>query len=284
MSFRTFAGTGSIEAQINNGVAVGRPDGSGGFNGIVFVAAVGNDNIAGSNFPANLDNVIGVGWSNPEDYRSAYDAPGLGGGWTTNPGEGSTYGAPENNYDVVAPGELIMTTNLSTTGSNYILAKGSSMSAPIVSSIAAILLEKSPNLSYNEVKIAIRNGAEKVNTSTYNYTGYGAYPGYNDEMFYGRVSCINSLNDDLLSVSEAKQIINLTVLRESENEFMILIPSSSENRNFTLHDMTGRIIINNMIAAGSNQVKIDLSLNSNGLYLFNIYNNEGKQGVAKLVK
>lgn len=48
--------------------------------------------------------------------------------------------------------------------------------------------------------------------------------------------------------------------------------------------MTGRIIINNMIAAGSNQVKIDLSLNSNGLYLFNIYNNEGKQGVAKLVK
>src|SRR5690554_843735 len=61
MSFRTNAAFGSIDIQINNAIAVGRPDPNNPNNalGIVCVAAVGNDDLVGSHFPANLPNVIG---------------------------------------------------------------------------------------------------------------------------------------------------------------------------------------------------------------------------------
>ena len=280
MSFRTFGGTGSIEMQINNGVAIGRPNGEGAYYGIIYVAAAGNDDIEGSNFPANLANVIGVGWTNPEDYRSSYSA-GDSDSWTTNPGEGSTYGEPSYNYDVVAPGELIMTTDK---GNSYITAKGSSMSAPIVSSIAAILLEANPTLYYSDVKYAIREGAEKVHPTTYNYSMYGGTPGYNNEMFYGRVSCINSLNVELVGFHKLDETIELSVIRNSKSEYTLYIPSSTANQTYVVQDMTGRIISTGVIAEGTVQIPIDLSGQADGLYIFALFNETSKLGTAKLVK
>jgi hypothetical protein len=62
MSFRVNAALGSIDIQINNAVNTGRPDPNDPNNylGIICVAGVGNDNVQGSNFPANMPNVIGL--------------------------------------------------------------------------------------------------------------------------------------------------------------------------------------------------------------------------------
>lgn len=281
MSFRTFGATGSIETQIANAVATGRPDGLGGYKGMVFVAAVGNDDFEASNFPANLPNVIGVGWSNPEDFRSSYSA-GDSDNWTTNPLEGSSYGDPSFNYDVVAPGELIMTTN-SGDGS-YIFAKGSSMAAPIVSSIAAILLEANPDLTYADVQYAIREGAEKVNPGTYNYSMFGGAPGYNNEMFYGRVSCINSLNVEVVGLENKIESINLSVTRESKSTYTVYIPTTTSQQSYVLQDITGRIIMTGVLEQGIGHIPIDLSTQADGLYIFALYDETNKLGTAKLIK
>ena len=52
--------------------------------------------------------------------------------------------------DLVAPGVNIM--SLANHGSGYIPMSGTSMSTPVVAGCCALLLEKSPNLSPNEVK------------------------------------------------------------------------------------------------------------------------------------
>jgi hypothetical protein len=284
MSFRTDAGVGTIDSQINNGVLTGRPDGNGGFNGIVFVAAVGNHDIDASNFPANMPNVIGVGWSNPEDYRSAYTSPAPNGGsWTTVPGEGSTYGNPSYNYDVVAPGEVIITTNMSTVGGPYINDKGSSFASPIVASIAAILLQKDPTLNYNVVKTRIRAGAEKVHNSTYNYNMFGTAPGYNNEMFYGRVSCINSLNSTA-STSETNANTELTVIRQDNNQYLVYIPLSNENQNYQIYDISGRVVYNSIIQNDVSKILIDLSEFTNGMYILKINNGVKAIASTKLIK
>ncbi len=285
MSWRTSASFGSIETQINNATTVGRPDGSGGYYGIVCVAAVGNDNLDGSNFPANLPNVIGVGWTNPEDYRSAYDSPAPnGGGWTTNPGVGSTYGPPTYNYDVVAPGELIMTTDISTTPGLYITSGGSSFASPIVASIAAIILDKNPNLTWTQVRDLIRNGAEQVNPGTYDYNMFGGTPGYNNEMFYGRVSCINSINQTPLSVEENKEQVTLTVWRQDLNNYLVFIPQSVEGQSYELYDMSGRILSTSIIQSGSTELLIDLTAFTSGMYILKITNGSQPIATAKLIK
>jgi hypothetical protein len=74
MSFYVDMLVGSIETQVNNAVSNGRPYMSDN-QGIVYVSSVGNTDIPESYFPANMDNVIGVGWTNPEDYRSSYTSP-----------------------------------------------------------------------------------------------------------------------------------------------------------------------------------------------------------------
>lgn len=286
MSFKTNAAFGSIDLQINNAVTVGRPDPNDPNNalGIICVAGTGNDNVQGSHFPANMPNVIGVGWSNPEDYRSAYTAPGNGGGWTTNPGQGSTYGPPEYNYDVVAPGELVMTTNLSSLGQgNYTVTLGSSFSSPLVAAIAAMILEKNPSLTWSQVRNLIRDGAEKVNTGTYDYNSFGSAPGYNEEMFYGRVSCINSIQSTV-SVDENEKPIKLTVLNLGEYQYQIYIPKSTEEQPYVLYDMSGRVLLNGSVNSGSLEIPIDLSIYNRGMYILKIYNSERTILSTKLIK
>src|SRR5690606_8055195 len=56
--------------QIANGIAFGRPDGMGGYRGIVYVASIDDVDQEIQTFPASLATVIGVGMSNPDDLRS----------------------------------------------------------------------------------------------------------------------------------------------------------------------------------------------------------------------
>lgn len=287
MSFRTDPAVGTIDIQLNNATTVGRPDPNnpGSYRGIVCVAGVGNDNIDASNFPANLPNVIGVGWTNPEDYRSAYNSPAPnGGGWLTSPGGGSTYGPPSYNYDVVAPGENIMTTNFSSSGAPYILPIGSSFSSPIVASIAAMILEKNNSLNWYEVRDLIRNGAQKVHPSTYNYNMYSGYPGYNNEMFYGRVSCINSINQTTLGTSVSEKAVQLAVINLGDFQYVIITPVSGEVQNYELYDMSGRLLINGYINPGATELPVDLLKYTSGIYLLKIYNSQKSILSTKLVK
>lgn len=286
MSFRTNASVGTINLQLENATTIGRPDpnNSDVYRGIVCVAGVGNDDLVASNFPANMPNVIGVGWSNPEDYRCAYTAPGAGGGWTTNTMQGSTYGPPEYNYDVVAPGDVIMTTNLSSAGSPYTVTLGSSIASPIVAGIAAMILEKNPNLTWSEVKQLIRDGAEKVRPSVYDYNMFAGTPGYNNEMFYGRVSCVNSINQTPLGVKNTEKLKKLTVMNMGDYNYLVFMPQSGDYQDYELYDMSGRLLMNGKTLPFETEISVDLSSYTNGIYILKIYNSKKTVFSTKLIK
>ena len=103
--------------------------------GILFVAAAGNS--SGNNdekgmIPAtlNVDNILSVGASNHKGEKWAKTNYGL------------------NSVDVIAPGQEIYTTNGS---SGYKYVSGTSLSAPIVSGIAALMLSVNPSLTYTDI-------------------------------------------------------------------------------------------------------------------------------------
>jgi thermitase len=107
-----------------------------GDEGILFVAAAGNtssDNDRAPHYPAsyNLGNVISVAASNRRDELASF----------------SNYGAKSVN--IAAPGEAIISTWLE---HDFKELKGTSMAAPFVSGVAALILSQSPKMSVEDLR------------------------------------------------------------------------------------------------------------------------------------
>lgn len=82
--------------------------------------------------------------------------------------------------NVAAPGTLIR--SLSNVTGSYLSATGTSMAAPHVSGLVALMREKNPNATVREIKTAILNSA----------TPLGARP--NNDVGWGIIDCVNALN------------------------------------------------------------------------------------------
>jgi len=142
--------------------------------GIIVVFAAGNNNQDMGNDESSIPEVISVGSSSENNSRA----------WYSNFGK---------NLDLIAPGgEDIGITTLDVMGENgiaildenYILYddnfafKGTSASAPIVSGIIALLLEKNESLTRKEIEELLHKQSDKIGDIPYNlgrndYYGYG---------------------------------------------------------------------------------------------------------------
>ena len=145
------------------------------FNGIVVVASAGNNGSATLNAPANDPFVITVGATNDMNTASLTDDIVA---------SFSAYGIDESGGakpDLVAPGTNLIA-YLPDNGSlsisvdhpanridaNYFRMSGTSMSAPLVSGAAAILLQSNPNLTPDQVKYRLKATANRT------WPGYSA--------------------------------------------------------------------------------------------------------------
>jgi len=143
-----------------------------GGKGTLIVFAVGNDdyNLDNYNDESSIPEVIAVGATDKYNLRAYY----------------SNYG---ESLDVMAPGgyELALPT-LDVTGSagenrgDYIFYynnfQGTSAAAPVVSGSLALLLEKYPNLTHDEVIELLKIKSDKIGDVPYDVTGFNSYYGY----------------------------------------------------------------------------------------------------------
>ncbi|MFA6192876.1 MAG: S8 family serine peptidase [Sulfurimonas sp.] len=143
--------------------------------GIVVVFASGNDDKDMGNDESAIPEVIAVGATEKDNLRAWY----------------SNYGT---NLDIVSPGGYdVGITTLDEMGSrgmasldeNYILYNdfnsfiGTSASAPIVSGVIALMLEKNPNLTRVQIDNILKSTSDKIGKLSYDgdrrndYYGYG---------------------------------------------------------------------------------------------------------------
>ncbi|WP_416729755.1 Ig-like domain-containing protein [Fictibacillus sp. JL2B1089] len=114
-------------------------------NGVVIVAAAGNDGTSTMHYPAAYDNVIAVGSTTESDSRSYFSNYGY---WV----------------DIMAPGSYIYST---LPYSSYGSMSGTSMASPVVAGVAALILANEPNLSNYEVEQRLYDTADYLGSSYY---------------------------------------------------------------------------------------------------------------------
>jgi subtilisin family serine protease len=115
----------------------------------VVVAAAGNSNDGTVNYPAAYPHVISVASSNSNDTKAF----------------GSSFG---QSVDVSAPGVNIYST---IPNNGYALLSGTSMAAPLVSGLAALMRTFNPLLTADQVEDCIKNNTDNIDFMNPNYPG-----------------------------------------------------------------------------------------------------------------
>lgn len=129
--------------------------------GVTVVAAAGNEDTDDYSTPSDCNEVISVCNTTKEDRRYDYTD------WLFGMSYSSNFGQPK---DISAPG----TTILSTVPNGYENFTGTSMSAPMVSAVAAMTYAVNPELTPAQLRNILCATARDVDEPGYDYyTGYG---------------------------------------------------------------------------------------------------------------
>ncbi|MBI2322609.1 MAG: S8 family serine peptidase [Chloroflexi bacterium] len=121
---------------------------------------------------------------NEPDYPAAYTTV-VAVAATDQGDQRASFSTVQSYIDVAAPGAGILSTYWSS-GSTYASLSGTSMAAPHVAGLAALILALIPQLTADEVTLAMQDTADKVGSSAY-------VGGRNDEYGYGRVNALAAL-------------------------------------------------------------------------------------------
>jgi len=148
--------------------------------GALVVASAGNENKKEPFYPASYNGVLSVGWLDSDGVHRAYYS--------------STSGSNYGNYvDVLAPGTSIISTWPTISGQMYKQISGSSMSAPHVAGLAALVFSRYPNYTPLQVAEKIRMTCDDI------------YSANDDSLKYllghGRINAFKAVKDtNLISV------------------------------------------------------------------------------------
>ncbi|MFC1594199.1 S8 family serine peptidase [Candidatus Omnitrophota bacterium] len=157
--------------------------------GVIMIAAAGNDDVSDETYPAAFDEVIGVAATSGIDLKSYYSNYGY---WV----------------DIAAPGgdptyDMGIWTTTITGG--YGTKYGTSMSAPIVAGVAGLLISHDPSLNYDQIRTALLNGFDPI-ADTGEYIGRGRISA-EKVLSFQNIPAMNAEIDDL-DPSFEQRIIN----------------------------------------------------------------------------
>jgi subtilisin family serine protease len=141
--------------------------------GVFVAAAAGNDGSRSSVYPAACRGAVGVGATDRDDNHPVW----------------SNTGFPD--VFVSAPGVDIFS---EFRGGDFAVGTGTSMAAPFVAGLAALLFDQRPSRSVADVRALIAETAAKVGTSEYGFDPFGTCDCTWNELFgYGRIDVAAAL-------------------------------------------------------------------------------------------
>jgi subtilisin family serine protease len=165
--------------------------------GIVFCASAGNEDCDCPDYFGLYNGILAVGATNRYDKL-----------WRWFPGAGTNYG---NWVEICAPGEDIYSTYSNHYTPTHDILTGTSMSAPMVAGLAALIKSHHPNFDKNEIDSIIVNNGHNIDAENPAYVGW---------MGGGRIDAWNCLQNAASAPFDANPRIGeapLTVEFDDQN-------------------------------------------------------------------
>lgn len=181
--------------------------------GSIMVAAAGNNSWAFAHYPSDLKEVISVAGSGENNTRFG----------------SSNFG---NQIDIAAPGDKIYTTMM---GNDYKTTSGTSFSSPYLAASIALMCEKNPNLTMDEVINIIQVTANDVTKKGWTpELGAGLLDAYQalNYMKAGKISISKPINEEQINIDniptlEIEAIVNVPLFDSARVEIGIgYLPSN----------------------------------------------------------
>ncbi len=133
---------------------------SGYNNGIVFVAAAGNENVSTPHYPSSYDHVISVASTDENDSKSDF----------SNYSELVDVSAPGGS-GTGGPSGLLSSTWDQTSLGYYDTYQGTSMACPMVAGLCSLILSLNPELAPDQVEEILKSTCDNIDEQNPNYIG-----------------------------------------------------------------------------------------------------------------
>lgn len=215
--------------------------------GVLIVASAGNENTSFKEYPAAYSEVIAVTATDEDDKPAAF----------TNFGDW---------VEVAAPGVEILSTYI---GNSYARLSGTSMSAPCVAGIAALIWSVFPWMSKDQVRAQLRFTSEDLGVSGFDhYYGYGrlnAQRAVEKPPPESELLILNWQWPEIARPSETimvtATILNFGKRNESNLEFDIFVNGTSVHRGY----------IPSLLSGTTYNVESSFTPKSTGIYNLTVY-------------
>jgi serine protease len=239
--------------------------------GVLVIASTGNDGAASINYPAALPQVIAVGAVNDINLKAPYSNYGTGLDIMA-PGGDFTRELYNEEYDLNYSAGIIQNTiNPEDSTMGYFIFEGTSMAAPHVAGLAALIKSKNPSLTAEEIKDILYSTADDYDV-----------PGYDVNYGYGIINPVKALEitpyvmNDSINSSIDRNSGSSHRWRLSSAESMVSAKLDSledgDNLSLRLEKSDGTILATGTKTGDSLQLDYEVGQNNKGyVYLIVSY-------------